>query len=498
MPVVNSTPQKELTSCDALSGAGFTTSVSGCDIILTNTATVTGITNIKYEAFLGATLVDTINTTSTNYTWDAASLYYGETVSVKQTVTSASGTFTKTQNVAVPSSLSSCVFEFSSNLAGASTFDPETVVGSGTTLWRTPDDTYIRNVIPSVVGSTVGFDGTTHTIYVRPTNGLAGLSLIDISGEGVLGAVDFGVLTSTTTIRVGNNSGITAVDVSACTALEELRVESCSLTALDVSGLANMEALIFNSNTSLSTLTLETTANYLTLTGNNTAIVTLNLSGITFAANASLEFSNITALTGITMPSATSTILFWSFNNCANLSGTPLDLTWANFGTGTAQVRHQSNTSITGIDHTGRSGELDRYLVSGSGFTGAVDLSMFTYGTNMIYRFDSTGITSLSLNLTAGANITNLWINGTSIGVQALGNNTLNAAAEMRYNNMSLTAAEVNENLVNLDNASFGPGASGTILIDGTNAAPDGTSGGFDGLTAKSNLIADGYTVTTN
>ena len=36
------------------------------------------------------------------------------------------------------------------------------------------------------------------------------------------------------------------------------------------------------------------------------------------------------------------------------------------------------------------------------------------------------------------------------------------------------------------------------INVRGTNAAPDGSSGGYDGLTAKANLIAKGFTVNTN
>ncbi|MCJ7802748.1 MAG: hypothetical protein MUP82_10375 [Candidatus Marinimicrobia bacterium] len=36
------------------------------------------------------------------------------------------------------------------------------------------------------------------------------------------------------------------------------------------------------------------------------------------------------------------------------------------------------------------------------------------------------------------------------------------------------------------------------INIAGTNAAPDGTSGGFDGLTAKTNLQGKGFAVITN
>ena len=58
-----------------------------------------------------------------------------------------------------------------------------------------------------------------------------------------------------------------------------------------------------------------------------------------------------------------------------------------------------------------------------------------------------------------------------------------------------MTAAEVNEILVDLDGEGW---IDGTVNLAGSNAAPDGTSGGFDGLTAKTNLQGNGWTVTTN
>ena len=59
-----------------------------------------------------------------------------------------------------------------------------------------------------------------------------------------------------------------------------------------------------------------------------------------------------------------------------------------------------------------------------------------------------------------------------------------------------MTAAEVNCILADLDSI-LGAG-TGTIDLSGSNAAPDGSSGGCDGTTAKSNLQGNGWTVTTN
>jgi len=63
----------------------------------------------------------------------------------------------------------------------------------------------------------------------------------------------------------------------------------------------------------------------------------------------------------------------------------------------------------------------------------------------------------------------------------------------------AMVVAEVNEYLVEfaVQVAALGT-SSGSILIAGTNAAPDGSSGGFDGLTAKTDMIAAGLTITTS
>lgn len=74
--------------------------------------------------------------------------------------------------------------------------------------------------------------------------------------------------------------------------------------------------------------------------------------------------------------------------------------------------------------------------------------------------------------------------------------NLTNVSSSYYYfdnNNWSVT--DVNRVLVDLDNNSVGGYTTRRIYINGTNAAPDGTSGGYDGLTAKANLEAKGFTV---
>ena len=58
-----------------------------------------------------------------------------------------------------------------------------------------------------------------------------------------------------------------------------------------------------------------------------------------------------------------------------------------------------------------------------------------------------------------------------------------------------LSASIVNQTLCNLDTIGW---TGGLLDIDGTNAAPDSSTGGCDGLTAKANLISNGWTVNSN
>ena len=67
------------------------------------------------------------------------------------------------------------------------------------------------------------------------------------------------------------------------------------------------------------------------------------------------------------------------------------------------------------------------------------------------------------------------------------------------FNGNNMTTAEVNNMLVDFDNNSSAAISGRSLDLSGTGmGAPDGSSGGFDGLTAKTNLQSKGWTITTN
>lgn len=75
-------------------------------------------------------------------------------------------------------------------------------------------------------------------------------------------------------------------------------------------------------------------------------------------------------------------------------------------------------------------------------------------------------------------------------------NSTAVASLDWQLQNNGWDTATVNHILVDIDSIS-GSGFTGRIInIGGSNADPDGTSGGYDGTTARNQLITDGFTVT--
>lgn len=497
MPVVNTTPRKQLTSCDAAAGAVFAVAVNGCDLDLVNLSSLTGITNIKYEISLGATVVDTINTTSTTYTWDAGSLYYGDTLSIKQTITSSSGTFEVTQSYGVPSSLSACVFEYTSNLAGADTFAPASATTSGTTLWRTPDDTYQRDLSPSVGAGSVGFDGTNQNVRVRPTGGLNALAEIDISAEDVVGFVDFNKLTATTTILANSNANLTSVSVTSCAALVNLQLHICNLTALNLSGLLNLDIVYCYANSNLTSLILDTACSYADLRFYSCDLSgTFDLSTQALATGARIEGQN-NSFTGLTTPASLRTVTRLDFSN-NSISGA-LDMTFVDFQDPGSFLF--LNNNLTSVDHTGRSGKMFQYDVSENNITGGLDISMFTHdlaaGRNLDFRAnDNPLLTGVTIDTVAAGRINIFRVQNTACGVVSFGNNTIIAAAQISFTDCNLVVAETNENLVNIRDAAVSSGATGSVGMGGTNAAP--TAGPPDGDGAVTDLTAAGYTVTTS
>jgi hypothetical protein len=158
-------------------------------------------------------------------------------------------------------------------------------------------------------------------------------------------------------------------------------------------------------------------------------------------------------------------------------------------------LRLYLNANLTGILFSSASGQYTTYFHAGiCDLTGALDISdIKILGVFIINR--NTNLDAIAHSSEAGQNINTYNAYGCNLGVIEFEKLSLNDSVNITLYDNLMTAAEVNENLVKIDN----DGAiNGTLDISGTNAAPDGTSGGFDGLTAVSNLTGKGWSITTS
>jgi hypothetical protein len=219
-------------------------------------------------------------------------------------------------------------------------------------------------------------------------------------------------------------------------------------------------------------------------------------------------------LTGITHPPSSQVFLSYQAENCnltGNLDFSPL----SGFG-GVFSIF--SNQFLTGITHTTSLIDLPTYRANNCDITGVHDLSMFqnlgrtTPGPTIIRFSQNLNLTNIIL-----PNTTKLFRNGTNnedtgifglyscnldyMDFKPLSGATLltgttqgNPRISLRDNNMS--AGDVNHILVDFSgNTSVNPSgwSNVNLNIGGSNADPDSSSGGYDGLAAIAFLTGSPY-----
>lgn len=152
------------------------------------------------------------------------------------------------------------------------------------------------------------------------------------------------------------------------------------------------------------------------------------------------------------------------------------------------------------------SGSISQWLCESNPLITSHNLFNLNFNDSIIFRcYNSTSLTSLIMPNSATFK-SSVQAYNCDLGYVDFTNNTSIFAANnishlLQNNNM--TATEVNHILVDLaahvSSESAGGDYTGRSLnISGTNAAPDSTSGGFDGLTAKAILESKGITVITS
>jgi hypothetical protein len=283
------------------------------------------------------------------------------------------------------------------------------------------------------------------------------------------------VLTAFTGLRgvflVNDNTPLTGITHTACTGtFTSYSVYNCNLTGnLDLSMMTNLGGSFSVYNNPLLT-GITHTASPQTFTNYNVSDCGLigNLNVPFSGIGTTLEFQNNALLTGLTISASTNNIRTFNVRNC-DLQGT-LDLSiFPNLGGNSGQTTSidiNNNPNLSGVN----------FPTSTKYFLNTAILEA-----GAIIRFQDCDLNYVDFKPLSGAT----FLSGVT-----------NGSPRILLRNNSMTAAEVNQILVDFSgNATYNPTGWSKLLLDigGTNADPDTSSGGYDGLAAISFLTGSPY-----
>ena len=448
-------------------------------------------------------------------------------------------------------------WSFQTTSSSATTFDPLVtwISGSNRVSWDVGDGSGYQAT--NSLSYSYSDSGSLKTVIVRVSD-INRLSTFQGNADNITGEIDFSTWNNLGgAFTVNNNPALTGITHTYSPEIfTTYNVGNCNITGnLDVSMFPNLGGIFTaNINPNLTSIThTASTQVFNSYNVNQTNITNLDVSMLTLGGVFSTQ--SCSNLTSITHSYSSQAFTNYSVNSC-NLIGTH-DLTmFPNLG-GTLQL--QSNSNLTGVTLTSCTNNFAIVSFNNCNLIGHLDMSMFSGYVTLAFQIHSnpnlTGVTvpilsgsnfnAYSCNLTGTIDLSNS--SGLTSEVRVANNSNLenilfppttgtfrngftgNEAFEMNncnfgyvdfnplsgitmntgstygasihLQNNSMTAAEVNQILVDLDNiTSASPSNWAGVVLDisGTNSAPDGSSGGFDGTTAKSNLIINGWTVTSN
>lgn len=378
-----------------------------------------------------------------------------------------------------------------------STFDPITIKNGDEASWNMGDGTTQAADACSIVYPAASGNKDV-TCYVDDISQVLNLFFVnqDIEGE-----FDFSELIGVGGIfQVQSNPNLTSIKCPVTSAAwTQFKAFSCDLTGtLDLSMLTGLGGLVqLQNNSNLDGILFPTSSQSITsllltslaLTG------TLDLSGLTGLGGV-IQLQVNASLTGITCPASSASVTNFQANLC-DLTGT-LDVSPMTGLGGLFQV--QDNPNLSGITFPSVSNSFTTINAKACGLTGTIDVSGLTGISETFQLYSNSGLTSVTFPSTTNT-FGNFWIYSCSLGhvdLTPMTNLTEVNNVNIRFENNGMTAAEVNEMLVDLDGMATGGFTGRSINISGTNAAPDSSSGGFDGSAAKTSLIGKSFTVTTS
>lgn len=318
------------------------------------------------------------------------------------------------------------------------------------------------------------------------------------SNQGQKTTLDISKAVTIDYLDVGQNSGLNTITfpVSSSAVVTRIQANNCGLTtAPDLSGYADLNGLIlFNNNSSMGGITLPSSGagGVTQINLQNCGIAgTLDVSSLTGCTSFLLNTNP--ALTSITNPTSSANLAQYYAYDC-DLTGTHSFTSFSNFR---GDIRLANNSNLTSVTFPSVSGGTYSFIwLSNCGLTGTLDISGLLNLSGSLYLGNNSGLTDITFPASSGT-INELFGQLCALGYIDMTTLTFSSSCFIDLDGNGMTAAEVNCILEDLDNTLPGSG-TGDIEIAGTNAAPDGTSGGCDGTAAVTSLSGKGYTVTTS
>jgi hypothetical protein len=341
-----------------------------------------------------------------------------------------------------------------------------------------------------------GLDGTIQNVSLCSED-LTKIESIDMDDIGLYGDFDVTQLINTYSFGLQNNSDLTSYIIGSGVDVQYIHLGNCNISEFNLSARTfNGSSLLLSGNSNL------TTVNFGDNTHNATGLLyisdcnTTTLDFTKWLTIGSLQGNNNTNLSTILINHSFTITQAISFTST---SITSFDWSNANIVSSNFFFALNNNSNLTTINNPTTSGVFSSYRANNCNLL-SIDFSGLTGLSGTVSLHNNLLLSSVILPI-GTETISNLSIYNcslTTINILDMPNMTNINNGGYNLQNNSMTAAQVNKILVDLDAISIGVYTGRTINIAGTNAAVDSTSGGNDGLAAITSLQGKGFTITYN
>lgn len=328
----------------------------------------------------------------------------------------------------------------------------------------------------------------TFTLYAVPSK----INTVSASSQNIL-AADFTTCTSMTSIVLNFNTGLASLTLpvgNTATWSSLAIINSAIAGVLNLSTIGSMPTTVnVNGSTNLTGIIGNTVGKCTQLQAFGCKLTgVLDLTGVDVGGNIQLNTNSL--LTGIIIDKCTTTITnFFAF--ACGLTGT-LDLSDLLLG---GNVDVGQNAGLTGLTLPTTSTKINYLRVNN---TGIANLNVSGLTGLVQLRFNNcASISTVTMPSSMVQSMTELRGDMSSIGYFDTSTVTFATTVVINLKDCAMTQAEVNCILVDLA-AALPTSGTGSVDISGTNAAPDGSTGGCDGTTSVSTINSKGYTILTS